>query len=116
VPAWASRASLLVESDHKNSDRDTVHRVTSKTCFFIAPIGEADTLIRRRSDQVLKHIVRGALEPMGYVVARADEVHDSGLITNQIIERVIGADMVVADLAGSKCQRVLRASSAPCST
>lgn len=75
--------------------------MTPKTCFFIAPIGEADTLIRRRSDQVLKHIVRGALEPMGYVVARADEVHDSGLITNQIIERVIGADMVVADLAGS---------------
>ena len=41
------------------------HEVKAKSaenslCFFIAPIGDPDTDVRKRSDQVLKHVVRPA--------------------------------------------------------
>lgn len=74
--------------------------MADKTCFFIAPIGERDSPERRRSDQILRHLVRSVIEPMGYDVLRADELHEEGLITHQVIERLIDGDLVVADLTG----------------
>ncbi len=69
-----------------------------KTCFVIAPIGSDGSATRRRSDQVLKHIIAPAVEPAGYQVIRADNIAKPGLITHQIIEHLINADLVVADL------------------
>lgn len=74
--------------------------MADKTCFFIAPIGERDSLVRKRSDQVLRYLVRAVLEPMGYAAQRADELDDEGLITNQVVERLVEGDLVVADLTG----------------
>jgi hypothetical protein len=74
--------------------------MADKSCFFIAPIGEPESPIRRKSDQVLRHVVRAAVEPLGYTAQRADELDEEGLITNQIIERLIDGDLVVADLSG----------------
>ena len=71
-----------------------------KTCFFIAPIGDRETPVRKRSDQVLKHLVRFVAEPLGYSVERADELSDEGLITNHIIDRLVESQLVVADLTG----------------
>jgi len=34
--------------------------MTTKQCFVIAPIGEPDSETRKRSDQVLKHVIRPA--------------------------------------------------------
>ena len=68
-----------------------------KNCFVIAPIGEPDTSTRRRSDQVLRHIIRPAVQSE-YVVVRADEIAEPGLITSQIMQRVIEDDLVIADL------------------
>ena len=58
---------------------------SEKTCFVIAPIGEPESNIRKRSDQVLKYIIRPAVESCGYKVVRADEIPEPGIITNQII-------------------------------
>jgi hypothetical protein len=69
-----------------------------KTCFVVAPIGEDGTETRKRSDQVLKHIIRKALEPT-YKVERADEIDKPGTITVQVVQRVFDADLVVADLS-----------------
>lgn len=74
--------------------------MAEKSCFVIAPIGEMDSHVRRRSDQLLRHLIRPVVEPLGYTVHRADELHDEGLITNHVIERVIESDLVIADLAG----------------
>ena len=68
-----------------------------KSCFVIAPIGEPNSSIRKHSDQVLRHIIRPAVEP-GYKAVRADEIAEPGLITSQIMQRVIEDDLVVADL------------------
>jgi hypothetical protein len=70
----------------------------SKGCFVIAPIGEADSETRKRSDQVLKHIIRPAVEVCGYKATRADEIDKPGIITSQVIQRVVGDPLVVADL------------------
>jgi hypothetical protein len=68
-----------------------------KTCFVIAPIGAAGTETRKRSDKVLRHIFRSALEEK-YIVTRADEIDEAGMITSQILRAVQDSHLVVADL------------------
>lgn len=74
-----------------------------KTCFIIGPIGDPETDIRKRADDLLKYIIKDALEqpPFDMTVDRADEMQKPGLIPGQVIERVVNADLVVADLADS---------------
>jgi hypothetical protein len=69
-----------------------------KACFVIAPIGEADSETRKRSDQVLKHIVRPAVLSCGYSAIRADEIDKPGIITSQVIQHIVNDPLVVADL------------------
>lgn len=70
-----------------------------KPCFVIAPIGEPESDTRRRSDQVLKHIIAPAVEACGYKAVRADQIDKPGIITSQVIQRVVGDPLVVADLS-----------------
>lgn len=69
-----------------------------KICFVISPIGEEGSETRERSDQVLKHIITGPVEQLGYTVVRADKISEPGIITTQIIEHIVDADLVIADL------------------
>jgi len=69
-----------------------------KTCFVIAPIGEDETEMRRRSDQVLAHIIKPAASECGYDAIRADEISEPGIITAQVIQHLIDDDLVIADL------------------
>jgi hypothetical protein len=72
--------------------------MTEKLCFVIAPIGDPETDIRKRSDQILKHLIKPAVKERGYEAQRADEISDPGIITTQIIQHLIDASLVVADL------------------
>jgi hypothetical protein len=69
-----------------------------KICFVISPIGEDDSETRKRSDQVLKHIITGAVEQLGYDVIRADKISEPGIITHQILQHIVDAQLVIADL------------------
>ena len=69
-----------------------------KTCFVIAPIGEPESDTRKRSDQILHYIIRPAVEAKGYKATRADEISEPGIITSQVIQRVVDDTLVVADL------------------
>src|SRR5437016_10492301 len=72
-----------------------------KTCFVISPIGDEGSEVRRRSDQVLKHIVRPAARKCGYSsIVRADQMSKPGLITAQVIQCLVNSNLVVADLTG----------------
>jgi hypothetical protein len=70
-----------------------------KTCFVIAPIGEDESETRKRSDKVLKHVIRPVAKARGYEAIRADEISKPGLITTQVIERIANDDLVIADLS-----------------
>lgn len=69
-------------------------------CFVISPIGSEGSEIRKRSDEVLEYIIKDAVEPLGYKVIRADTISESGIITSQIIEKIVESDLVIADLTG----------------
>lgn len=73
---------------------------TEKTCFVVAPIGSDGSDIRRRSDQILRHIIQPELERRSYSVVRADMLAQPGIITGQIFEQLVHADLVIADLTG----------------
>lgn len=69
-----------------------------KLCFVISPIGDPDSETRKRSDQVLRHVVRPAATSCGYKAVRADEIDKPGMITSQVIQHVVNDALVVADL------------------
>ena len=71
-----------------------------KVCFVIAPIGEEGSEIRRRSDQVLNHIITPAAKDCGYETIRADTISEPGIITSQVIQHLIDDALVIADLTG----------------
>jgi hypothetical protein len=73
-------------------------KMEKKICFVISPIGEDDSDTRKRSDQVLKHIITGAVEQLGYEVIRADKISEPGIITHQILQHIVDAPLVIADL------------------
>ena len=72
--------------------------VTKKACFVIAPIGEAESDTRKRSDQILKHVISPAVESCGYNATRADQISEPGMITSQVIQKIVDDPLVVADL------------------
>jgi hypothetical protein len=72
--------------------------VGEKTCFVIAPIGEAESDTRKRSDQILKHIIIPAAKECGYMALRADQISEPGIITSQVIQHIVDDPLVVADL------------------
>ena len=69
-----------------------------KNCFVIAPIGESDSDTRKRSDQVLKHVIMPAVASLGYEAVRADQIEKPGIITSQVIQHIINDSLVIADL------------------
>ena len=71
-----------------------------KVCFVIAPIGEEGSEIRKRSNRVFTYVIEPAAQQCGYKALRADKISTPGIITNQVIQEVINAPMVVADLTG----------------
>lgn len=71
-----------------------------KLCFVIAPIGRPGSEERQRSDDVLNGLIKPAAESVGFRLERADQIEESGLITTQVVRRLVEAEMVVADLTG----------------
>lgn len=72
-----------------------------KQCFVISPIGTEGSDDRINADWLLKGIIEPVLggTEFNYHVRRADE-GGPGRITNQIINWIFEADLVVADLTG----------------
>lgn len=69
------------------------------TCFYIAPIGEDGSEFRRHSDLFLGSLVEPAIEPFSLRVVRADHIDQPGLIGRHIMEYLLHARLVVADLS-----------------
>jgi hypothetical protein len=69
-------------------------------CFFITRIGEEHSPEREQADGVMDAIVKPAAKELGMECVRADQLPDPGQITTQIIDRIVEAKMVVADLTG----------------
>lgn len=68
-------------------------------CFYITPIGDEGTEIRRHADMLMRHLVEPAFENFGMKVVRADRIEKSGLISQQIFEHIVSAKFCIADLS-----------------
>lgn len=69
-----------------------------KYCFVISPIGDEGSAIRKRSDQVFNYIITPAVKKFKLKPIRSDQIASPGLITTQIIEHLMNAPLVIADL------------------
>lgn len=78
---------------------------TKRVCFFVTPIGAANSPERKRADNVKKFILNEVLAGK-YRVVRADELPSPGSITHQIIKLLYDADLVIADLVGANANVV----------
>jgi len=70
-----------------------------KNCFIICPIGEEESPIRKRSDDIYKHIIQPVVSEFNYNLDRADKIQKSGIISKQIIQHLLNDDLVIADLS-----------------
>lgn len=69
-----------------------------KTCFVVCPIGEDGSDIRKRSDKLLKHIIKPVCVDSNFECIRVDELNRSDSLPETILEYLKTADLVIADL------------------
>ena len=69
-------------------------------CFVIGPIGKDGSPERKHSDLLLNAVIKQVLQKteFDYIVKRADEDADPGMIGDRVISDIINAELVVADL------------------
>lgn len=75
--------------------------MVQKRCFVVCEFGTKGSDKRRRSDSLLKDIIRPILEEEGYDADRSVDDSRPGEITSQIMKDLHEADLVIADLTGS---------------
>jgi hypothetical protein len=75
-------------------------KTDKKTCFVVSPIGSAGSPERIHADWLLEGIIKPVFEThfSDYNVIRADKMPAPGMIDSQIIEHLLDADLVIADI------------------
>jgi len=74
--------------------------MSNKICFYVAPIGDEGSDIRKNSDTVLNHLIRPICESLDFKVIRVDELNSVDNINQTIIDQLTTADLVIADMTG----------------
>lgn len=69
-----------------------------KQCLLIGPIGEPGSDVRKRSDEIFDWVLEPAARECGYTCVRADQLSQPGLITPDLIQRLLTVPLVIADL------------------
>ena len=73
-----------------------------KKCFIITPIGENGSETFRMAKGVIESVIKPVLKRNGFEdIKPAYEILDSGMIGNQIVDRIVNDDLVVANLTGN---------------
>lgn len=71
-----------------------------KKCFFICPIGEDESDIRKHSDQILKYLLTPVCDEKQYEVIRADKINSANKISADIVNHLENDELAIADLTG----------------
>jgi hypothetical protein len=71
----------------------------TKVCFYISPIGEPASEERRHADFMMEYIIQPAVKEFGLSVVRADKIGKPGMIGKQVIQHILYARLVIADLS-----------------
>lgn len=95
APSSYSHGTEVVETTSIGKTEESWDRI----CFYVTPIGEEGSDQRMHSDLFLGSIIEPALEEFGLTVIRADRISIAGIISRQIIEHIVRARLVIADLS-----------------
>ncbi len=71
-----------------------------KTCFIVSPIGDEGTEIRKRADQLFKHIISPVCKECDFEAVRVDQINQADSITQTIIDYLKKSELVIADMTG----------------
>ena len=71
-----------------------------KKCFIVSPIGNEGTDVRKRADQLFKHIIQPICEKCNFEAIRVDQLNLSDSITQTILDYLKDSELVIADLTG----------------
>lgn len=72
-----------------------------KTCFVLTGNEDEDSESKRRIQQVVRHVIAPAAAQNGYSVELSDSLPQSSTVNPELIEHMMGEDLVVADLTTS---------------
>lgn len=73
-----------------------------RKCFIITPIGNENSDTFRKAKGVIESVIKPVLEKNGFSYIKPSyEINVSGMISSQIINRIIDDDLVVANLTGN---------------
>jgi hypothetical protein len=101
--SYGARHPSSVDDVPSNTDSESQSAASSvdwsKICFYVTPIGEEGSEIRKHADMMLKHLIEPVMSQVGMKAIRADKIDRSGLITQQIFEHLAFAKICVADLS-----------------
>lgn len=86
--------------EHRGAPAAAPEEPESRTCFVITPIGPPNSDVRRATDGLLETGICPALASEGFTVEAAHQIDEPGSITRQVLERILKADLVVANLTG----------------
>jgi len=71
-----------------------------KIAFFITPVAQPNSDIRRATDGVIDAVLKPVLERHGFELIAPHRVSVPGSITKQVIRDILRADLVIANLTG----------------
>ncbi len=74
---------------------DLLNRVLRPRCFVIMPFSE------EHSEPLYEHMLRKTLDSEGYETFRADSIHGSRPIMDDIVDQIGQADLILADISGN---------------
>ena len=69
-----------------------------KECFIVTPIGDDNSAIRRETDGLISSVFTPILNEFDLKPVASHSISETGSITRQIIQRLIEADLVIANL------------------
>lgn len=99
VTSATGTPSLSPSTDGTLTAADSTRVDFDKVCFVISTIKEDGSDQRRHADMIFSQYVDRAIAGLGLKAVRADKIGDPGMISKQIIEYILKAKLVVADLS-----------------
>jgi len=71
---------------------------STKKCFFITPIGDEKSAIRRDTDGLIESVIRPVLTDLKIELFIPHNLPNPGSITNQVINHLLSDDLTIANL------------------
>lgn len=91
-----AEARLTRASERARSVLQLAFVMPSPQVFVVMKIGDAEL------DTAYYEVIRPAIESAGYRAVRADDIPDSGPISDQVLEEIARSELVLCDLSGDR--------------